>query len=115
MSEIELTEIEQSAYELAIEDLEKDRKQSLLEATDFGTDLMKQYGPGTYGSFEVGDRAHIISSNWQDYIADHPFILMHPELYRCARFATFLMLEVYQKAMTMDDDARREKEDKCPT
>jgi hypothetical protein len=107
------TDRELSLLHSALEWSEEDHKEALGTAIEnFGPmpDLEKRFGPGTFGMFEVGDRAHIMIENWESYISSHPSLALYPDLHRIALIAQEFMMEVYQKTMTMDAE-----EEKCPT
>jgi hypothetical protein len=124
MSEIELTEQEKYHLEFALEDVEEHRlaaHKASIESFEGEDEVHQRFDPGTYGCFEVGDRAYVAMEMWDGYVSDHPSIAMDPEAYRLASIASSFMNAVYQRMMTLDwegDEAKKaakEEEDKCPT
>lgn len=61
--------------------MNKTEHSETLKATleHWGTDLIglqKRFGSGSFGNHEILDRLHLCISNWYDFVADHPAIVL---------------------------------------
>lgn len=61
----------------------------------------KQFEIGSFGHHEALDRTHIQISNWDDFILNHRFIELHPELLAKAIEIEGLMVDLYQQIGSM--------------
>jgi len=82
-------------------DWEAERQNDLAEAreslsTAEGEPLERRFGPGSFGYHELLDRAYLLGSNWEEFVASHPTTLLDPERYRKAREIAEAMAEFYQ-------------------
>lgn len=82
-------------------DWEAERLNDLAEAResivmDKGETLEQRFGPGSFGYHELLDRAYLLASNWEEFVATHPTTLIDPERYRKAQEIAEAMAEFYQ-------------------
>jgi len=81
------------------EEIEFYRQESLRRLPaiygDLLDDVKKQFNT-EFGRHEALDRSFMISSNIQDFLTDHPYIVFRPECYKLAFQANELMMELYQ-------------------
>ena len=90
-------------------DIEVDRQNRLAGARESlvafeGETLEGRFGPGSFGYHELLDRAYLIQSNWETFIAEHPATLLDPERYRRAQEIATAMAEFYQLVGRDDRD-----------
>jgi hypothetical protein len=81
-------------------DYELDRQNHLAEAREnhFFADeetLETSFGSGSFGHHELLDRAFMMQSNWEEFIATHPATLLDPERYRLAWEIAMAMARFY--------------------
>jgi hypothetical protein len=62
----------------------------------------KQYEIGSFGHHEALDRTSLQISNWDDFIVNHRFIELHPELSKKAIAIEALMADLYQEIGAME-------------
>lgn len=58
-------------------------------------DLINRYA-NEIGGHEVADRTFLAMEHWDEYIRNHPVVLMDERAFRLASIITELMCEVYQ-------------------
>jgi len=79
--------------------------------TNFQTDLkglIERFGPESFGSHEMVDRAYIQIENW-DYVKSSPATLIDNELYEAATKIEDLMADFYQLASRKGYETSHEK------
>ena len=64
-------------------------------------DLKKNFNT-EIGRHEALDRSFMIGDNVEDFLVDHPYIILRPECYRLAFKAQELLQELYQKIGNSD-------------
>jgi hypothetical protein len=96
-------------YIEALMDIETDRQDRLTQArerlhlTD-GETIEGRFGPSSFGYHELLDRAYLMQSNWETFIAEHPATLLDPERYRQAQEIAVAIAEFYQLVGRDDRD-----------
>ena len=63
--------------------------------------VRERFDPKT--CYEACDRAIIFSNNWNEYVLNHPSILMNEKLHKCAYLAHNLMMHVYNELACAED------------
>ncbi len=90
-------------------DIEVDRQKSLAKARESlhfseGETIEGRFGPGSFGYHELLDRAFLMQSNWESFIAEHPATLLDPERFRKAQEIATAIAEFYQLVGSSDCD-----------
>lgn len=83
------------------QELEADRQQLLEKAKsnfDGEDDLKKRFGPNTFGSHELLDRAFMLQENWEHYVKEHPTTLLNPDAFKLASEIVEKMYDFYNLA-----------------
>lgn len=57
----------------------------------------EQFAIGSFGHHEALDRTHIQITNWDDFIINHRFIELNPDLLEKAIKIQELMVDLYQE------------------
>ncbi|MDB4439925.1 hypothetical protein N9153_03270 [Planctomicrobium sp.] len=82
------------------ENLERDRQ--VLLAGLLEDDSHENFEVGSFGHHEALDRAHIQLDNWSQHLAEHPFVILHPDLFEKANVITGLMADFYQSVGALE-------------
>jgi len=99
-------QIHNATAEIAEYDIAEDRVEALKQAWEaFPDDLEDRFKPGSFGYFEVMDRAMVICENWCQYVQDHPSVVLDDELWHKAEQIGTALHDFYQKIALVDFDA----------
>lgn len=79
-----------------MDEIEKHRQQALeLAKEDFPEGVEERFGPGTIGAHEALDRAFMVQSMWEDFVSNHPTIVLNKELFGLAFEISEKLAEFY--------------------
>ena len=76
---------------------------------DGEAEVLRHFGPGSYGIHELLDRLFVVQQNIDQFILESPAISLNLEAFVYASVASYLLADAYQ-AVALADDAQEDKE-----
>jgi hypothetical protein len=78
-----------------------------------GEDIEARFGLGSYGFHEIIDRLHVIRSNWEEHVVNHPSVVMDRQRFRQAREIGDIIADFYQDCALEDWLEEEEGDDRA--